>query len=263
MSIYSFNIKKAGEKLLPPNKRKLYIISWVNILLTPIEWLQGLWSNDYLNGQIYPVWDSGTSYAKGDRVVYKVSTYEAFEASTGLTPEGNRTQWYKLNDSFIGVFDRARYTAQKVSLESFLNRWFSNSGSANLIFIENNPLKVQATYFYNEAEGQETYFINQGEDVPFVLGDAYTEGDTVNDNGVIFMCIVDNSNQPTTDETYWRIYPYIINESEVFGAIDFTVYVPLSLYDTLGNNTAQKDAKVQSQVDKYKPFGTINDIKTY
>ena len=129
-----------------------------------------------------------------------------------------------LNTNTISVDERLKYNSQTILLEFILNKAFGIT-TAPLIFI------VNATGF---ADTEFLSSVTSG-DVPSYWGDSPNDSDTV----------------------------FLQNEIEYLPAFDFTVYVPLAVYNTLGTTNPQRDARVQKEVDKYKIIGTTNNIISY
>ena len=260
-SIINISFNSLAERLLPPSRRVLNTLSYVIGLQSQVVYNYLLFRFDFLEGSNYPQWSDLASYLENDRITYKFRTYEAITDNLNNNPELG-INWRLLNNSVIGIEDQSRYNSQRLSFEGYLNKWFGVN-AAPYIYIENNASKANPLYIYNTSEALPSYFYNESESVPFVLGDPYLVADLVQESSVYYVCIQANTGELITDENYWQVYNYSTNESELLSGIDFTVFVPTAIYNTLGTDATQKDASVQSQVDKYKAYGVNNNINTY
>lgn len=105
--------------------------------------------------------------------------------------------FYTLSDAMFITFrseviELARYSRQKIILQSILNKAF-NTGNKTDIYIVNSDRFVEPTYLFNEVEGYDPeYLFNEG------------DGAAV----------------------------YLYNEAEFAQAYDFIVYVPEAIYTT-------------------------------
>lgn len=105
--------------------------------------------------------------------------------------------FYTLSEAMFVTFrneaiELARYSRQKIILQSILNKAF-DTGNKTDIYIINSDRFVEPTYLHNEAEGYDPEYL-------------YNEGDG-----------------PAL---------YLYNEAEFAQAYDFIVYVPEALYTT-------------------------------
>jgi hypothetical protein len=127
------------------------------------------------------------------------------------------------SDNF-GLNERLKYNSQTILLEFILNKEFAVV-SAPFIYIENFVGGLDTIYLTDVSTG----------DVPAYVGDSPNQVDTL----------------------------FIANEDEYLPAYDFTVWVPLALYNTLGATNPERSARVQTEVNKYKLIGVTNNIATY
>lgn len=126
-------------------------------------------------------------------------------------------------DNF-GLNERLKYNSQTILLEFILNKEFGVV-AAPFIYIQNFVGGLDTVYLTDEITG----------DVPTYVGDSPNQVDTV----------------------------FIANEDEYSPANDFTVFVPIALYTTLGTTNPERDARVQKEVNKYKLIGVTNNIQSY
>jgi hypothetical protein len=148
-NIFAINFKGITELLLPPILRKSKEIAWLTSLTKPLQYDNDLFL-DYINGSNYPIYNSGTTYVAGNRVInIDRGVYESINGSTGIVPT-DTTKWTLINGNYIGAVERSRYNSQKYLNEYALNRWFQVSGttttslygpSYNNIYIKTNVTK--------------------------------------------------------------------------------------------------------------------------
>src|ERR1700742_3388077 len=104
--IYDIDYGEMGVQLLPPDKRQPAMKAWVNVLLKPIQWLRDLWLGDYRTGSSGTLWLNSTTYAKGERVVFKGSAYESLADGNLNNLPTDITKWFIVQQNFIGVEER-------------------------------------------------------------------------------------------------------------------------------------------------------------
>ena len=142
MSIYSYDNEIVAEQLTPPVLRNDKLLSWLYVLTSNVQNLWSLIFEDYKTGCSYPAWDLVAVYNVGDRVIYEDrSIYECVKASLGFYPYDTE-HWEKVNDLFIGVDERVKYTSQKLIYELSLNTFFQTSG----IYITTNIVNTNTNF---------------------------------------------------------------------------------------------------------------------
>tara|TARA_R110000868_G_scaffold38092_1_gene133829 strand:+ start:795 stop:1328 length:534 start_codon:yes stop_codon:yes gene_type:complete len=139
----------------------------------------------------------------------------------------------ELIDDFNTVYrpdveKRTKYNSQKVVFEWLLNEAFGTTfvqpNGVSDIYIENHTTNnIQYTYLFNNTENLPFYFYNNTESTP----------------------------------------KYLSNNTEYFAPFDFTVWIPYAVWLALAASDANRNAIVQSVVDKFKIFPLTNDIQTY
>jgi hypothetical protein len=122
MSIYDIDYTIVGPQLLPPDKRRTRELAWVKALLLPLQYLHDILFHSYKVGSTAPQY-AGGAYAKGDRVVYFFSVYEALTGTSALPTVAS--DWVKIQENFIGVDERVKYNGTTIVLEAALNKWFN------------------------------------------------------------------------------------------------------------------------------------------
>ena len=150
MSLFVYNPLRISEELTPPQLRRPAFINWLRVLLRPIKWLADNFNNDYVKGSSAPDYNNATTYTKYDRVVWKdFGVYELrVSTSSGVSPTGDYlspTNWYKIQDNFLGVNERARTNGQLIVLAYIMNKQFRVTSAPYIYFqIVNTP---PAQYF--------------------------------------------------------------------------------------------------------------------
>lgn len=124
MSFYDVDFTVFWKNLLPSRKRLAKYLALGDPLTLPLQWNHDLFFTDYLSGAVYDNYDSLISYVPGNRVIYTDrSVYECILSTTGNDPS-NELYWILIQTIFIGVRERELSTAQVISFESILNRYF-------------------------------------------------------------------------------------------------------------------------------------------
>ncbi len=270
MSIYDFNTDNFNQNFTPPTKRNTFVFAWGKVLLSGIQWLHDLFFTDYVtgntdvkvsnysaaitysitdlvyyatNGFIYECILSSTgnaptnvtyfqlkSFAVEDRIRYvDKSVYECILANaTGVSPI-NTLYWIKIQDEFIGLLERTKTNSQILLFEYLLNKWFDTS--------------------YNYPSVNDIFITNLPSDgTSFVYGVDESESSAV---------AISDTQQSE-----------FIGSSFVLGAFNFTINIPLAVYDALSplettGTTTNKDNIVRQFADNYVCAGLHYSITPY
>jgi hypothetical protein len=229
MSIYDQDYSQIAEQLTPPDKRNPNILGVLRAWLASIQWLRDLFFDSYVSGSAAPLYSGLAAYVIGNRVRYSNnSIYECILATTGNNPT-NETYWIKVQDVWMGRDERVQYTGQKLSLEYFLNKWFGT----NFIQPVLSPLSANSDIYLTEAT--ERFGFLEFTTAP-LSSDEFTTSHSVVD----------------FEYTIYSIYTY-----------DFTVNVPLAVFNALGPDDGTRTAIIRQQVSKYSIFPSIYNIVTY
>lgn len=226
MSLYDFDIDLYVEQITPPNRRKNIFLSWLKAILSPLQYLHTLFFSYFVGGSSAAAYSNVTAYVAGDLVKYTdKSIYECILATTGNAPT-NSTYWRKIQNSFVGVREQAKYSAQNCVFEYALNKWFGTTWSitvgASDIFITTNSIVTNA----------------------FLVGSDSTESSAASFNDFL---AVDFVGLPPSS----------------FDQNAFTINVPTAVFNALGSTTAEREAQIRFYADKIKLAGTIYNIVTY
>ena len=224
MSIYDITYSQKAIELIPPDKRDVENIVWVQSLLNQNQYIRDKYLGDYNTGATYPLWAIATAYSKGNRVIYKGAVYESLtNSNTGNQPiEGQYWTLYQKN--FIGVAERVYYNGQKIVLEWALNKWFNTTFRqpplVSDIFIDTNTPALTC----------------------FIVG---------YDNSNSSAVFSDRSSEPIS---YAYNTPFFQNA---------TINIPIMVYTALDAVAVNREKIVRNFADLYFPAGITYNIATY
>ncbi len=233
MSIYSYDNKIVAEQIAPPTLRQSKFLAWLYVITKPVQSLWDLVFNGYKDGGTYDhdmddtyfIPPIGYIFTVGYTIKYNKSIYICIRTSiyTGVV---NLADFDKLQDNFLGVTERIKYNSQKILFEYAMNKWFSvpNINIPYPIFITNNFIQSQTVFLLGGSSETSSLMPNSSI------------------NSVDYM-----GNMPT----------YIT------GTFDFTINVPLDLFDTLGTTTTNKENTIRQFADKYNLAGITYNVITY
>lgn len=221
---YSADYNLLGQNLLPPSKRLDVFLAWVAVISGAVQWEHDLIFNDYANGTSALVYNSGTAYSKGNRIIYNQKVYEAKTSTTGNAPttgDDNDTYWILVLNDFRGVRERVSYNGQKLTLEWILNKWFG------------------------------TNFVQPDNNFPSIHSDFWIENLITDDNS--FLLATDSNSGPSYLALNNNADDYLglTYQAEV---TNFTVHYPLSI---VASTSTIQYKQMDSLITKYKLYGTI------
>lgn len=223
MSIFDIDMNKAGQRLLPPDKRYPIMIAWIKVLLAPVQWLVDLWFGEYRTGSTAQEWLSTSTYQKYQRVKQNTIVYESLINNNNDAPTVT-TSWMVVQKTFIGLQERILYTGQTLTLTYALNKRFVTAfrqpPNISDIFINNNSLGV----------------------FPFIIGHTEPESSS------IFL-------QTSSD--------FIVDDYTFIGRFNFSINMPLAVYNALDPVPLNREKIVRAFVDLYLPAGITYNIVTY
>lgn len=224
MSVYTLSVNYISEKLVPPSLRGVKMLAWLRVILKP---LQSQWNNvfdDYATGSGYAQYDVSLSYVRTDRVIFSnKSVYECILDATAGIPPDDSVYWVKINDIFIGANERLKYNSQKIVFEYALNKYFQIPVSP-FIYITNNFV-VADNVFVMSNSGLTSSVMP--------LNSAYQ---------INFLGLV-------------PAYATSVN--------DYTIYVPLAVYNALGTNAINRENAIRQFADKYNLAGIQYNVIAY
>jgi len=226
MSIYDINYALAWSNLLPTTKRKTKMLAWGTALLKPLQWLRDLFFGDYADGASYALWAYFVYYNQGDRVVgLNKRVYEALIA----TPP-------------------------------FPSAFFPDTNNTTYwIEVTDNFIGVRERAKYNSEIIVLEYALNKWYRVPTSDPQIYIANNNVA-SGFLMGASSATSSVMAADSYYSTSYMGLTYTPVAY---DFTVFVPVVLFATLGSTLANRENNVRSFVDKYKLAGLQYDIQTF
>jgi len=222
--IYDIDFSKTSVQLLPPDKRFKKQVAWINVLMSPLQWLRNLWFGDYINGAVYSDWNNVSTYSKYDRVKYNKSIYESLVDDNTNNNPTDANYWFQVQVNFIGVSERVNYNGQKLVLEFALNKWFGTT--------------------FRQPPLVSDIYINNADVIPgvFVVGGVEAISSSVFRTG---------SSEVVIDGYTFAAQP------------NFNIYVPIAVYNALDTGMINNEKIFRNFADKYIPAGLIYSIITY
>jgi hypothetical protein len=163
------------------------------------------------------------TYNKGDRVKYNKAIYESLVASNTAAPS-DLTKWVKVQDNYVGLDKRIQYNGQKLVLEFALNEWFST--------VFRQPNLVSDIFISLAVQHLPVFRSGPIEDVSSTVAP-------------------DRSSE------------FVMNDYQFGARSNFTINIPLSVYNALDPIAGNRDGIVRNFVDKYIPAGILYNIATY
>jgi hypothetical protein len=224
MSIYDINFNQKAIELAPPDKRRPIFVKWVQSLLSQNTILHKKIFIDYKTGASYPNYNPALTYAQGVLVIYGETVYESLENSNAAVPT-DPTKWKVYQDSFIGTNERITYNHVKLSLEYALNRRFQTTF--------NQPPTLSDIYIVTNAKPFG----------PFIVG----------------------ADEPISSSSYSTTSSDFVINAYSFGTLfyNFTVYVPLAVYNGVSATPSARENIFRTFIDQYNTIGINYNIQTY
>ena len=281
---------------MPPSKRLPKWVTWGFVVMTAKQWWHNAVFTTWANGSTSPAYNPTGTYHSGDRVIYCVQSYSfgyvglnayygdnaVYEALcinpdgsinpagfTGIPPTvtniapsvmpatiTNTTQallwlynynvanpgclWIQVSPDFIGANERVLYNARNLTFEWALNKWFGTT------FRQPGPL--WNTYgndpINNPLETPDIYIIGTQESTDWYLAPDELASELYPDTSVL--------SDYLTPDNGTGVNPY-----------DFTIYIPLNVYNALNPTPALRDGIVRAFADKINASGMKYNIVTY
>lgn len=222
-TIYDIDFAKAGERLLPPDKRQSKMKSFITALLSPAQWVRDLWLSEYKTGSTANEWLNTTTYAKYARVIYNIYVYESLIDVNNALPS-DPTAWRVVQTNFIGLSERLLYNTKKLTLEYALNKRFKTHFR--------QPPNVSDIYILANMKTLSVFLVGGSEDISSkVYSNTSTE--------------------------------FVIDAYNFGAYVNMTIYIPVAVYNALDAIAINRDKIVRSFVDQYLAAGIIYTITTY
>lgn len=224
MSIYDVNFKQIGPQLLPPDKRGKRLTAYLGSLLSPLQWIRDLWYGDYRKGSTGLPWLSTTTYAAGDRSVYKGSAYESLSSGNLNHLPTDPIYWMKVQKNFIGIEERLMYNGNTLIFTYAINKYFGTTfrqpNNVSDIYITVNVKPPQVfTVGYSEAGSSKVYAYKSSE--------------------------------------------FIIDDYHYANYVNMSILVPSAVFTALDSDPLNREKIIRSFADRYIIAGVIYKIETY
>lgn len=223
---FGLNTDLLSRIFTPRRKRKPLFIAFARVMLSPISYLHRRVFTYFYYTQVYPIWNSVTSYNIGSVVRFG---YQVFESRTNgnLNNQPNQsTQWMRIQDNWIGGFVRSNVKPGKIALEKYLNDFFETDfnypASANDIYIETNDEDV--TQFTVGSSDLNTAQVSSAvESTIYFVSDTFT----------------------------------------TYSQNSFTVYIPTAKWTAIESTDAKREGLVKGILDNYVPAGIQYNVTDY
>jgi hypothetical protein len=125
--MYSTDYNDFAIQMLPPNYRLPSHEAWMKSQLVPMVWANDNFFEDFMNGSNYSAYSGATTYGYQDRVISDRAVYESLQASNTGNALTDGDWWIKVQDNYIGVYERIKYNSTKLVFEYALNKWFGGT----------------------------------------------------------------------------------------------------------------------------------------
>jgi hypothetical protein len=232
MGIFNINYKTLFSQILPPILRQPIQAAYDTALMYPFDYNDGIFG-DYRTGCSYSLYNSGTTYTSGTRVIWIDNTvYQSISGSTGQLPSTGTSFWYQINNSFIGATERSQMCCPVLTFDYALNRNFQLSGFCPTVLYS----AITQSLF---AQSANTIYIQQNVVLPnvFVMGQTGPYSSYMSNNSayqITFMC----------------------NNFSGFSNNDFTIWYP-------SGNTSLSATKITSFANTLNLGGIQFNVASY
>lgn len=174
-SIYDVDYKIVNNNILAPQYRQSKIKAFVNAMIYPIQWLRDRFFLNYVESyQDYIIYSGGSSVLLNQYELVKFpdnSVWEnqvsnidiaTYNPTLGQLYSGSTLLWVKIQEDFIGLNERLKYSNQKIMLEYILNRYFNDS--LDTIYISNNNTSIAPFYICDDDTDIDCGYVGFDED---------------------------------------------------------------------------------------------------
>ena len=223
---YIVNTNTFADNITPPKKRLSKFIAFARVLLYPLQVLYDTMFGTYKDGNVANDWSVLTAYIIGDQVRYvDKSIYQCYVANTGNIPT-NLSYWFKVQDKFVGIEPRMKYSPQWLLFEWALNEWFGGT-------------------FVNIPGDSDIYVeLISTTDTPFWVGI------NSNESSLVVASNVD-------------IFGWIQAVDLTAAVYDFTIWIPTSIWTPLATTDLERERIVRAFADTYVLAGVTYNLDTY
>lgn len=269
--------------LTPPALRQPVQLAWGNAVMAGKQWKGTTFFDGYMLDALNPLpgdYSPLATYTTGQRVIYRIQSYSsgftgsnAYYGDNGVyeaisinadgsnnagfinsPPSGNNIvpqnppasalantsvalqwlsgyKWIPVYPDFIGANYRVSFSCQKILFEYALNTWFNTTFRQPVvgvsdIYISTNAITQLQAYAY-----------------PYSLKSYFLPG-------------TEFSPQPVTSD-----FCFPLNNAS--SQNNFTIYVPVAVYDALSANASLRNGMIRAFADKLCPAGAYYNIATY
>ena len=201
--MYSTNYRNFGRASLPPNYRLTNEIAWSDARMQPMIDANSFFFDMFIDGTVAGDYSTLTTYGYHDIAIYDKSMYLSLQDSNLNNPVTDADWWYKVNDSFIGVYERIAYNASKLIFEYALNRWFGGTFA--------QPPSTSDIYITNTTTDPQSFVIGLGDEDSSAVGTNISTG-------------------------------FVGNTTVYDATVDFTINIPTALYPAGGDEEVRQFA---------------------
>jgi len=256
MSRYDINYKTEGKELMPPNKRDVFNMGFIDAFMSAIQFIRDKFLGDYRAGSSYPIWIGGVGYLIGQRVTHKQIVYENLVQYNYEEPP--LASWVEVLPCFIGVDTRIKFNGQRLVLEYALNTRFNTSFRQpplqSDIYIGKNGVSLTG-FLVGQTIGS-TVAQNDIAYYPQWVAGIYNQYDLVVYKGLLYLSLT-GLNNTTIPSNFWHPTD-VVGVPSIFQRIsNFTIYIPSAVYATIS------EMEVRQYVDPLIPAGLFYTIETY
>lgn len=242
MSIYQIIFANRFNDLIPPNRRKTIWLAWTHVFAVPLQWLRDLFFDVYYGGFTGGTYSNVTIYNTGDRVRFTdKAVYEAMtDGVVGVAPNTDTDKWLKVVDVYIGLQERLTYNAQRLKIEFTLNKWFETA------FRQPTSYVASPDFYLPKSD----IFITDLQVFPD-----------------IFLMVESNMDEPSymfkQNVSQGMHFMLASASSSNYDLYNFTINIPVAVFNALAPNNLQREKIVRQVADKYVGFGLTYNIVTY
>lgn len=221
--IYDFDVSITGPQLVPPHRRLPKRLSWIYAILLPAQWAWNNLFNDFTNGSTAPIYDPTATYNFGDQAVWS-----------------DRKVYQCVSSAPITATDPTDTNNWLKVLDNFIGARERLKYNAQRMVFE----YALNRWFFNIGAANLIYISNNAPTYqPFVMGQTSAYSSTMPNNSIYANYFMANAISPILT--------------------DYTIYVPVALFNTLGTSNSNRERVVRNFADLYNLAGMKYDVVTY
>lgn len=223
MSIYTLSVNYVAEKLLPPSLRKAIHLAWLRVILKPLQTFWDYVFDDFATGSTYSAYDVSLSYVRTNRVIHT-----------------NKSVYECILNASAGINpDNTTY-------------W---------VKINDNFIGVDERILYNSQKIVFEYSLNKWFGAPSSSPQIYIVNNTVAGSSFLLGETSLFSSVLANDSIFSTTYL-----SDVYtptAVYDYTIFVPVAVFNAQGTTTANRETAIRNFADKYNLIGMKYSVVTY